>query len=139
MTEDEIRNGLTSMITEMVGVDPQEVLLDTDIERDLSCTGDDFHELMDAYSKRFDVEMSDYRWYFHTQEEGFNIGSMVFTPPNEWVERIPVTPKMLAKFAVQGNWGVAYPEHQLPKHRLDLALNTLLFLLVLCWVIYRIV
>lgn len=139
MIDGEIRHALVELMTESVGVPASEVLPDTDIEHDLGCTGDDFNELMDAYSKRFNVEMSDYRWYFHTQEEGFNIGSMVFPPPNELVERIPVTPMMLAEFAMQGKWGVAYPEHQLPKYRLDLTFNTLLFLLVICWVIYQFV
>lgn len=130
---------LYDLLSDQIGVARKNITVDTDIERDLSCTGEDFNELMDAYSKRFNVDMSDYRWYFHTQEEGFNIGSMVFNPPNERVERIPVTPKMLAEFAVHGKWGVAYPEHQLPKYRLDLAFNTLLFLLMLCWVLYRFV
>ena len=136
MTEGEIRQALVELIAESVGVQATEVLPGTDIEHDLGCVGDDFHELMDAYSTRFKVDMNDYRWYFHTQEEGMNLGSMDFPPPNDRVERIPVTPALLAKFAVQGSWGVAYPAHDLPEHRLDLTLNRVLLLLVVAWVIY---
>ncbi|MBX2978859.1 MAG: DUF1493 family protein [Flavobacteriales bacterium] len=94
---------LNDLLSEQIGAARDMIKMDTDIEADLSCTGDDFHELMDTYSKQFNVDMSEYIWYFHTQEEGFNIGSMLFAPPNERVERIPVTPVMLIKFAEQGN------------------------------------
>lgn len=139
MTEAEKYHALVELITERVGVHASEVLPDSDIEHDLGCVGDDFHELMDVYSKRFKVDMGGYLWYFHTAEEGLNIGSLVFAPPNERVERIPVTLEMLTNFAIQGKWEVTYPEHDLTKHRLDLALNKVLLLLVIVWLIHRLI
>ena len=43
--------------------------------------------------------MVDYLWYFHSDEEGQNIGGLIVKPPNLKVKRIPVTPKLLLDFA----------------------------------------
>ena len=62
--------------------------------------------------------MTDYLWYFHADEEGHSgIGQLFFKPPYEKVERIPVTPQMLADFIETKKWKVKYPEHDRPKSR----------------------
>lgn len=62
----------------------KKVTEDIDIEKDLNCYGDDFHELIEKYSELFKVDMSTYLWYFHTKEEGSgNIGGLFFKPPNK--------------------------------------------------------
>ena len=68
MTEIEIREELIALVTGTNGI-KEEVLPDADIEKDLGCTGDDFFELMEAYAKRFNVDMSGFLWYFHTHDE----------------------------------------------------------------------
>ena len=107
------------------------VFADSDIERDLGCTGDDFPELMDKYSKKYNVEMSNYLWYFHHTEEGNSFGSNFFSAPNEIVNHIPVTPSLLLEFAKNGKWDLTYPEHKLPKRRYDLIANQIIVLLVI--------
>ena len=108
----------------------KEIKPDTDIFNELGCTGDDFHELMEAYQQKFSVDMSDYRWYFHANEEGgnFSLGSIFSKPPYERVNRIPVTPQMLWDYAKAGKWGLVYPVHKLPKYRIDIFANQILFL-----------
>ena len=100
----------------------KEIKPNTDIFNELGCTGDDFHELMEEYHKKFSVDMSNYLWYFHADEEGRNsgIGNIFFKPPYERVKRIPVTPQMLYKFANNGKWDLQYPTHKLPKYRIDI-------------------
>src|SRR6202163_3555503 len=39
----------------------------------------------------FERPLSAYLWYFHTGEEGFNIGGLFFRPPNAKVREIPIT------------------------------------------------
>jgi len=39
-----------------------DVFEDSDIERDLGCTGDDFSELMEKYALRYSVNMDSYLW-----------------------------------------------------------------------------
>ncbi len=113
------------------------VSFDSDIERDLGCTGDDFPELMDKYSKKYNVEMANYLWYFHHAEEGNSFGSNFFSAPNEIVNHIPVTPNLLLKFAENGKWNLKYPEHKLPKRRYDLIANQIfLFLVAVGFIIY---
>jgi hypothetical protein len=99
----------------------------SDIERDLGCTGDDFDEFMESYSVRYNVDMTSYLWYFHHAEEGNSWGSNFFKAPNEIVDRIPVTPKMLFEFAQKRKWDLKYPEHILPKRRYDIIANQIFF------------
>ncbi|HKX87443.1 MAG TPA: DUF1493 family protein, partial [Flavobacterium sp.] len=91
----------------------------SDIDRDIGCTGDDFSELMEKFSKIYEVDMNSYLWYFHHYEEGNGLGSSFFRAPNELVDHIPVTPKLLCEFAQKGKWDLIYPEHELPKRRYD--------------------
>jgi len=111
-----------------------DVFEDTDIERDLGCTGDDFSELMELYAKQYSVNMDAYLWYFHHAEEGS--GLHFFSPPNELVKHIAVTPKLLYEFAQKGKWDLDYPEHTLPKRRYDLIIDQILVGIVLLIMLY---
>ena len=86
-----------------------------------------FFELMEAYSKKYEVDMSAFLWYFHNTEEGQNFGSLFFKTPNQRVERIPVTAKMLLAFANNEKWLIDYPSHFIPEKRWDIVFNRILF------------
>lgn len=114
MTEAEIRKDLIALITDKVGVNATELLPDADIEHDLGCTGDDFHELMDAYSDRINVDMSGYLWYFHTHDETMaTLNLFPGNPHSKQVQRIPVTLDLLVEKALLGRWDLNYPPHVL--------------------------
>ena len=100
---------------------------DSDIFHDIGMRGDDFHEMIEKFSKQISVDMKDYLWYFHCDEEGQSFGRIFFKPLYLRVKRIPVTPSMLTEFANNGKWGIIYPEHKLPKRRYDILLNQILF------------
>jgi len=136
MNAAEVQERLIAMIMDKVGVSRNEVLDCSDIERDLGCTGNDFFELTDAYAKEFNVDMSGFLWYFHTQEEGWNIGGSFFPAPYHRVERIPVSPAMLVDFASTGKWSIDYPPHGLPKTRWDIRVNGILLVGVLLWAVW---
>jgi hypothetical protein len=104
---------------------------DTDLYLDLDISGDDFFELIADYSKRFNVDVSEYLWYFHSDEQSINIGAWFVKPPNKRVRRIAVTPKLLTQFANTGKWEINYPPHALPEKRWDLIINRILALLAL--------
>lgn len=96
------------------------------------CYGDDWHELMESYSKEFSVNMSNYLWYFHTPEEGCNlIGGMFFKSPDQRVERIIITPKDLLNMAVIRKWNIDYPEHTIPRKRHDLTINSIILVAII--------
>lgn len=101
------------------------VLPESDIFNDFNCTGDDCDELMNEYSKKFNVKMDEYLWYFHHDEEGrwTNIGGYIYAPPYERVTRIPITPTILCDFANTGKWEIKYPEHKISKIRFDMLIN----------------
>ncbi|MEI6408495.1 MAG: DUF1493 family protein [Bacteroidota bacterium] len=102
---------------------------DTDIYLDLKFAGDDFEELLADYAKTYAVDMRGYLWYFHNEEEGFNIGALFVAPPNRRVTRIPVSPALLAEFANKGVWDMSYPAHELPAKRYGHIINTIIGLL----------
>ncbi len=113
----------------------------SDIFYDLGISGDDFHELIDHYALKYSVDMKNYKWYFHADDEGQSIVSFFIKPPYKLVDRIPVTPAMLTKFANNGQWDMQYPEHKLPKRRYDILINQILIgifvLLIIGLAIYK--
>ncbi len=122
-------NEIIDFLTELSGVN--NIHSDSDIFGDIGMVGDDFHEMIEKYSKQFSVDLNGYLWYFHTKEEGSSFGGHFFKPPNERVSRITVTPQMLTDFANKGKWDIEYPEHILPKIRYDIVINKILFYAVL--------
>ena len=109
----------------------------TDIFNECGISGDDCHELIEKYQIKYSVDISNYLWYFHFDEEGSTlITGMFFKPPYKRVTRIPITPKMLTKFANSKKWNIDYPEHKLPKYRNDIIFNQIVLLIILIWLIY---
>ena len=97
---------------------------------ELGINGDDFHNMIDEFDVSFHVNMDGYLWYFHTSEEGQNIGALFFPPPNERVKRIPVTPLMLLEAANKGKWSCKYPTHLIPSKRWDIVTNKIIMFVV---------
>ena len=104
----------------------EEINESSDIFEDVGMVGDDFHEMIEKFSTHFSVDMTEYIWYFHTDEEGLNFGGLFFKPPYGLVDRIPITPSMLKDFANKGKWDIAYPIHKIPSKRPDLFINKIL-------------
>jgi hypothetical protein len=104
---------------------------DADLFEVFGIEGDDASEFMEAFAAQFGVDMSDYRWYFHHSEEGQNVGSVFFHPPDRRVQRIPITMHLLLEAIETKQWPVHYPEHVLPRVRWDVRFNQLLVLLFL--------
>ena len=110
---------------------------ETDIFNECGISGDDSHELIEKYQMKYGVDMSNYLWYFHCDEEGSAfITGMFFKPPYKRVTRIPITPKMLTDFTNSKIWKIDYPEHKLPKYRYDIKINQIALLIILIWLIY---
>ena len=110
---------------------------ETDVFRECGVSGDDCDELLHSFQEKYNVDMTEYLWYFHHEEEGSwnSIGGSFFKSPNEQVKRIPITPKMLTEFANSKKWNVNYPEHKLPKHRYDIYINWLFLISIIVLII----
>lgn len=117
------RQDIIEFVRDLTGVD--EINLDTDIFK-LGVVGDDFHELISKYAEEYEVDMSEYLWYFHADEEGQNFGALFVKPPYSRVERIPVTPRLLSDFVKMKKWEIKYPEHKIPNKRFDIIINIIL-------------
>ena len=100
---------------------------ETDLHTGAGVDGDDFQEMIEGFSEKFLVDISQYRWYFHAGEEGFPLlGQFFFPPPYRQVKRIPVTPVILLEIANQGKWNIIYPEHKITEKRYDLIINQII-------------
>ena len=111
----------------------EEVRPESDVFEELGVSGDDFHEMMDKYAKKCAVDMTNYLWYFHADEEGWSTGRIFFKPPYKQVTRIIVTPTLLADFANKGEWKLIYPEHKIAVQRFDILINQVMFIAFLLW------
>lgn len=113
-----------SFLSEVSGIRIDRFKPDADLFDDLGIDGDDFFALEDEFARRFAVDMSTYRWYFHHGEEGGpSIGRFLFKPPYARVKRLPITPELLLASANAGRWRISYPEHHLPSHRIDFIID----------------
>jgi len=110
---------------------PDSISARTTLQDNLGFFGDDLGDFLDEYAARFHVDMARYHWYFHTGEEGFNVGALFFKPPNKKVEQIPITVEMLCEFADSGTWSVEYPPHSISEHRIDIWIGPVLLLALL--------
>ena len=88
---------------------------DTDIFKDLGVDGDAWRELLEAYHSQFGVNLDGFRWYFHHGEEGWPLFPRRVSHPK--VERIALTPRMLADYAKSSNWDLEHPPHTYPDWR----------------------
>lgn len=94
---------------------------DDDLFRKLGIHGDDCGDFMDAFGQQFNVDLTDFLWYFHHGEEvGSLIGGLIFKPPYRRVKTIPITINLLRDAMAAGRWPVQYPPHTLPEQRWDL-------------------
>jgi len=103
----------------------------TDLSDELGIVGDDFHELIETYANKYHVNMEQYLWYFHTEDEGVNIWAFIFKPPWAKVKRVPVTPQILYDSATKGQWQIIYHEHEIPTNRNDITYSNVLWLILI--------
>ena len=121
------------LIHDECGIKPEKLSPDSDLNGNFGIEGDDFNELMLAYSSEFEVNIDSYLWYFHCGAEGLSLFSSIFPAPNQRVKKIAVTPELLLKYAQSKVWSVNYPPHTLPKRRWGLIFNRV------CLIVFTIV
>jgi hypothetical protein len=108
----------------------------TSLQDKLGVHGDELDDLLLRFAQRFRVDMSGYRWYFHTCEDGLNPFWVLIPPPNKRVHQIPITLAVLLKSARGKSWAVEYPPHR-PLTRWDnvalwIALVTVIASIAIC-------
>jgi hypothetical protein len=84
---------------------------DADIFDRFGIDGDDAFEFIDRFATKFEIDTTNYRWYFHHGEEAFlNFGAWLFKPPYRRVDRIPITPQVLTEPLRAKRWPLKYPK-----------------------------
>lgn len=96
---------------------------ETDLHSDLGLTSLDLDEFLAEFAKRFDVDLSGFLWYFHTEEDGVSPGRLLFAAPQDRVQKIPLKLALLYQAVELSRWPVDYPEHSLPRRRWDVVVN----------------
>ena len=113
-----------------------EMTPNADLHDDLGITGDDFSSIMRKFEREFNVDMQNYRWYFHHAEKGaYGVGGLFVNSPSFRVPYIPVTPRLLLRAATEGRWPVQYPEHDLSAKRYDITIDRVLALALVLFVV----
>jgi acyl carrier protein len=115
-------------IEQALGIDANILKPDSDLFEDFGVFGDDLFELIDEFSEKYDVNIDNFLWYFHSPEEASSLFGIIFSPPNKRVSRIAITPDILVQYDNQKCWRLEYPAHEIPKRRWDILLSQLLFL-----------
>ena len=111
--------------------------VEDDIFELIRITGDDADDFIWEFADAFGVDMSNYLWYFHHEEEGgIDFGSVFFKTPDRRVSRIPITIKILADAITSKKWVVQHPDHQVPNVRKDVVANW--FVLIILPVVFLI-
>jgi hypothetical protein len=123
---------IIDFVKDIAGID----ILNTESDIfNLGVVGDDFHEMIKKYAETFEVDMIEYLWYFHADEEGQNFGALFFKPPYSRVDRILVAPRLLSEFAETKKWSIDYPEYKLPNKRIDIKINLILIIVFILIVV----
>jgi acyl carrier protein len=121
-----------SFLAQRLGVDEANFTPDDSLFDDLGVDGDDFFELEQIFARRFAVDMSDYRWYFHHNSEGWLTSPAIlfFQRPKN---RIAVTPRLLLECANAGKWLVEYPSDKGQPRSFHLAAVSFVLLILFLW------
>lgn len=117
----------------------EEISEKTNICDEIGIWGDDFHELIIAFEERFSVDMNEYLWYFHSEEEGSLFSISMFPRANEQVRRIPITPLILTDIANSGKWKIDYPEHKITNTKYNDYSSLAILIILLGIIIYQLV
>ncbi len=112
---------------------------ETTIEKGMGLWGDDHHEFIGKFAEVFDVQMENYRWYYHTEEEGLNWAEVFFKPPYKKVEQSQISINMLHQIANDGKWPDMYEKPDLANFRPDILMNqigavTVVLIFVAFWI-----
>lgn len=107
-----------------------------DLFEKLGIDGDDAIEFIDSFASTYEVDMADYRWYFHHGEEGFGIGMFFSKPPYFRVQRIPITLTVLREAIQAKHWPIRYPPHEIPAVRWDLRVNGMIVFALLAYLAF---
>ncbi|MBP8062628.1 MAG: DUF1493 family protein [Brevundimonas sp.] len=104
---------------------------DADLFDALGIDGDDGTDFMEAFVARFDVDATDFRWYFHHADEGWNFGALFYRPIYRRFGRIPITLAVLTEAVRTRRWPIVYPDHIVPGRRWDILINQIFVAAVL--------
>ena len=112
---------------------------DADMFDAFGIVGDDADEFMDGFSKRFGVSLDGFLSYFHYNANEPPMAETVwpYSPEGARLERIPLTPALLAEAATAQSWTLDYPEH-LPKGAWKAVVPFLIpLVIVIAWLIVQ--
>jgi Protein of unknown function (DUF1493) len=112
MAAPELEARIRSFVRKTLGMDAARLTLETDIVDDLRIYGDDVWDLVEAFGKEFQVDVSAFRWYHHTGPEGCNPLWLIFKP--WWARKTHVSIRLsdLVESVQQQRWSIVYPENE---------------------------
>ncbi len=113
---DEIERKIIEFVMMKACLSEREITLESDLLNDLKIDGDDYFELIEEFSQRFNIDKSQYRWhYHHNSEGGCNPLFIFYNPFLKNRTPIPIRIKDLVNFVRKGKIEIQYPEELIEK------------------------
>ncbi|MBJ7406376.1 MAG: DUF1493 family protein [Bradyrhizobium sp.] len=82
----------------------RQIILATDIARDLGVDGDDAHEFICRFADQFKVDMSEFDFDMYFGGEGFDLVGLIKSLVVGRSTKAPMTVELLFRAAKQGRW-----------------------------------
>ena len=110
---DDLKDRIRIFLAEETGANNLEEIDDgMDIVNGLKIYGDDVWELMKNFGQKFNVDMNNFRWYHHSEPEGFDLRWIFRKPWWEKKTHVAIRINDLVESAKQMKWDLNYPEEE---------------------------
>jgi hypothetical protein len=110
-THHELVEAVLRFVAKELSVKRERLTVDTRIEHDLGCTGDDADEFMQTFSARYLVDLSNFNFSLHFHNEGINPLDLLwvllwplFEHPK--LKKVPITIEDLIRAAKAHYWEI---------------------------------
>ena len=97
-------------LAERTGTGLERIDPSTRLDEDLGLFGGEVDDLVRDLAKVFRIDIREYRWHYHADEEQRTPLSWILAPRQRRVPRIPLRTRDLVESARRGSWSIAYPD-----------------------------
>lgn len=109
MESDELELRVRAFVAEQLPWLPPDFAEETDVIEVGQIYGDDVWDLVEEFGKRFEVDMTGFRWEHHSGPEGCNPLWLISRPWWSRVTYVPIRLVDLIESARRGKWFIRYP------------------------------
>jgi len=110
MEPDDLEQAVRRFVAEQLPWLPPDMPEGADLVEAARIYGDDVCEFVEDFGRRFNVDVTGFRWEHHTGPEGCNPLWLLFPPRWTRLPNLPIRTIDLIDSARDGRWSIRYPE-----------------------------